>query len=44
MFKKQAPGNNNIDIMYTKAGQQQIENLNLITQNLANLANPVTDA
>ena len=34
--EKQAPGNNNIDIMGAKLGQQQVENLNLFTQNLIN--------
>ena len=36
---KQTPENSNIDIMFAKLRQQQIENLNLFTQNLANHLN-----
>ena len=37
--QNQSPENNNIDIMCAKTGQQQIEDLNLFTQNLANHLN-----
>ena len=37
--EKQATEGNNIDIMCAKLGQQQVENLNLLTQNLANHLN-----
>ena len=33
---KQVPENNNFEIMCAKIGQQQVENLNLFTQNLTN--------
>ena len=37
--QKQAPENNDTDIMFAKLGQQQVENLNLFKQNVANHLN-----